>query len=354
MLVCVPGKGYVFLSMSERKLHKVNPHIHKGRFYNTAEERHWSYVVPSLDIIAELYWKTFKRKSATMQHWVTPTIPPVRSQDPLITWIGHSTFLIQVAGVNIITDPIFGDLTFLFRRLMAPGVALPHIPPIDYVIISHNHPDHMDAAALHFFKRHSGIRFLVPLGNRAWFTKRGFERVTEYGWWEEETFINHHPCTFSFLPARHWSQRGLFDFNKTLWGSWMIQVGGYSFYFAGDTAYSPHFKAINKEFPSISCALLPIGPCEPYDRMRQTHMNAEDAGQAFIDLQAHSFIPMHWGTYSFGIDHHESPFERLSTWWGLHQSDSEKQLVFLKAGQPYTPGTYGAPSAPQPFIETLL
>ena len=89
--------------------------------------------------------------------------------------------------------------------------------------------------------------------------------------------LSKQPCTFSFLPARHWSQRGVFDFNKTLWGSWMIQAGGYTIYFAGDTAYSPHFKAIAKEFPSISSALLPIGPCEPYDRMRLTHMNAEDA-----------------------------------------------------------------------------
>ena len=109
-----------------------------------------------------------------MHHWVTPTIPPVRSQELLITWIGHSTFLIQVAGINIITDPIFGDLTFLFKRLMPPGVALPHIPPLDYVLISHNHPDHMDAASLLYFKNHPATRFLVPLGNRAWFTKRGF------------------------------------------------------------------------------------------------------------------------------------------------------------------------------------
>ncbi|MBA2307169.1 MBL fold metallo-hydrolase, partial [Candidatus Dependentiae bacterium] len=109
--------------MSERKLHKVNPHIHKGRFYNSADERGWSYVIPSLEIIAEMYWKRVRKRSKTMHHWATPTIPPVRSQELLITWIGHSTFLIQVAGINIITDPIFGDLTFLFKRLMAPGVA---------------------------------------------------------------------------------------------------------------------------------------------------------------------------------------------------------------------------------------
>ncbi|MBA3751370.1 MBL fold metallo-hydrolase [Candidatus Dependentiae bacterium] len=341
--------------MSEKKNHKINPHIHKGRFYNKADENCWPHIVPTLDIVFEVYWKTFRRKAVGMDHWCTPTVPPRKSVDPLITWIGHSTFLIQIAGINIVTDPIFGDLTFLFKRLMKPGVALHDIPPIDYVLISHNHPDHMDAAALLYFKKHPATHFLVPQGNKRWFTKRGFERVTEYNWWESDTFkTEDSPCTFTFLPAHHWSQRGIFDFNKTLWGSWMITILGHSIYFAGDTAYSPHFTAINKEFPSISCALLPIGPCEPNHRMKLTHMNAEEAGQSFLDLQARTFIPMHWGTYSFGTDDHEGPYDRINKWWTLQQLDLEKKLIILKAGQAYNLPDLIELVPPQPFFETML
>ena len=284
-------------------------------------------------MLFEWYWNTIKRGSCDSHFWYDPVETVERTKDLAITWIGHSTFLIQVEGINIVTDPVFGHLPF-FRRQVKPGIPIKKVPSLDYVIISHNHLDHMDSAALSLFKQHPECTFLVPLGDKAWFERRGFTRVKEYTWWERETFVHgDSEIEFSFLPAHHWSQRGLRDFNKSLWGSWMMSVGGHTIYFGGDTAYSGHFAAIGREFPSISHALMPIGPCEPRKWMKDSHISAEESGQAFIDLGAKKFFPMHWGTFSFGIDHHEAPYDRISTWWHKQKLAIDKELIVLKFGQ---------------------
>jgi len=309
------------------------PFRHRGRFYNHADEKHSSVFLPSMVMLFEWYWNLIKRGGCDSSSWYSPHEPIDRAKNLLLTWIGHSTFLIQVGGINIITDPVFGDLPF-FPRQIKPGIELAKVPPIDYVLISHNHRDHMDSAALTYFKEHPTCAFMVPLGDKAWFERRGISRVREYTWWEREKFMHDDTqIELSFLPALHWSQRGLRDFNTSLWGSWMISVGDHTIYFAGDTAYAGHFTAISKEFPSITHALMPIGPCEPRKWMKDSHINAEESGQAFLDLNAQKFFPMHWGTFSFGTDHHEAPYERIISWWKTQQLSVEKQLYVLKVGQ---------------------
>lgn len=316
--------------MPHKKL--FQPFKYNGRFYNHAEERYRSTFLPSLIMLCEWYWDMLRKGRCDSAYWYAPVDPLHRTKHLAITWVGHATFLIQVAGINILTDPVFGDLPFFKRQLQA-GIPIEKVPEIDYVIISHNHRDHMDRTALTFFKGHPETTFLVPLGDKAWFERRGFTRVREYSWWEQDRFTHHeHEIEFSFLPALHWSQRGLRDFNTSLWGSWVIRVGNESVYFAGDTAYGGHFSAIKKEFPTLSHALMPIGPCEPRRWMQDSHMNAEEAGQAFLDLGARKFLPMHWGTFNFGTDHHEAPYERIVSWWQKQQL-SEQELIVLKAGQ---------------------
>lgn len=284
-------------------------------------------------MLFEGYWNLFKRGKTDASVWYAPSEPIEQTKNLLLTWIGHSTYLIQADGINIITDPIFGKVPF-FKRQIAPGIALAKLPQVDYVIISHNHLDHMDYDALTFFKNNPSCTFLVPRGDKAWFERKGITQVREYTWWEREVFSRGSTSIeFSFLPALHWSQRGIFDFNKSLWGSWMISVGGHAVYFAGDTAYSGHFSAIAKEFPRITHALMPIGPCEPQKWMKDSHINAEESGQAFLDLNAQKFFPMHWGTFSFGTDFHEAPYERILSWWSQQHMALEKQLIVLKAGQ---------------------
>lgn len=311
---------------------QFQPYRHNGRFYNNSDEKKQSTFLPSFIMLFEWYWNTIKRGSVDSAFWFEPTEPLEKSEELLITWIGHSTFLVQVAGINILTDPVFGHLPF-FRRQIKPGIPLKKIPSIDYVIISHNHRDHMDSAALSVFKDYPECTFLVPIGDKVWFERRGFKKVREYTWWERKVFShNSQEIEFSFLPAHHWSQRGFGDFNRSLWGSWMIRVKDYSIYFGGDTAYSGHFMAIGKEFDAISHAIMPIGPCEPKKWMSASHISAEQAGQAFLDMNAQKFIPMHWGTFSFGTDYHEAPYERILSWWESQKLSEDKELHVLKIG----------------------
>lgn len=326
--------------------HKKVPHKQNGRFYNHAGERKPNLILPSISMLIEWYWNSMKRQTIDHDLWFAPSEhAPKKNSDVSalhnpeknlsLTWIGHSTFLIQTQGISILTDPIFGHLP-LFRRQLPPGMSLGQLPPIDYILLSHNHRDHMDESALRFFKKHH-TNFLVPHGDKAWFDKRKFTNVFEYTWWEQK-IVTHYgkTITFTFLPALHWSQRGVFDYNNSLWGSWMIEIDGLCIYFAGDTAYSPHFEAIAKEFADISIALMPIGPCEPRRWMSHAHVSAEEAGQAFLDLKAKHFIPMHWGTFGFGTDTHQAPIERITQWW--HQQNfQDKKLTIFKVGQRIVP-----------------
>jgi len=287
--------------------------------------------------------KRKKYAACEISSWLHYETPMLTSVKPRITWLGHATFLIQIGGINILTDPIFGDLSFLFPRILPSTISLENLPRIDVVLISHNHRDHMDTHSLLGLKSaFKDVQFLVAWGDKAWFDQRGFTHVTEYMWWDTHSVrnqlaaISNSAVNFTFLPAWHWSQRGVFDKNKSLWDSWMIEYNGYHIYFAGDTAYSPHFKAIAHRFPTIDVALMPIGPCEPRSWMRHTHVDAHEACQAFIDLKAHVFIPMHWGTFAFGEDHFGLPIDRLKYAWYAHNELSSKQLRMVKVGQGLT------------------
>lgn len=260
---------------------------------------------------------------------------------PQILWIGHSTFLIRIAGITILTDPIFGYLSFLFPRLTRPGIPIEELPPIDVVLISHNHFDHLDVRSLRrIARRNPKMRILVPWGDRKWL-RRKLCGVSEYMWWDAERVSKIGPwgastVTCTFLPAYHSTRRGLLDINKSLWGSWMIQAGDKTIYFAGDTAYESHFKSIAEEFPSIDLALLPISPCEPRECTRFSHISAEEAGIALLDLGARAMIPMHWGAYHFGEDHPLTPIKRLETWWNEHQDLlKDHRLKILKIGESF-------------------
>jgi L-ascorbate metabolism protein UlaG (beta-lactamase superfamily) len=251
------------------------------------------------------------------------TKPIASSSDPRITWLGHSTFLIQVAGINIITDPMLFDSFPIFKRRIPCPLNVENFPKIDVIIISHNHKDHLDLKSLQALKAHNPL-LLVPIGNKNWFCRKGFGKVLEKTWWELESITGKGTnLSLSFLPAIHWTSRSLFDINKSLWGSWMIDVNGYKIYFAGDTAYGDHFTAIANRYSPINVALMPIGPNEPRRFIADSHINSEEAVKAFIELGAQNFIPMHWGTFSrMGAERHDDPLVQLEAAW-------EKQSINL-------------------------
>lgn len=313
---------------------KSAPHIHKGRFYNKPGEYMHHVLMPS----ALMYMGSWVRRwfGSRVNHsdWFIKQTPRERSFEPVITWIGHATFLIQIGGLNILTDPLFSSPSVLFRRILPPGIALDQLPPIDVLLISHNHPDHMSAPCLRTIKK-TQPAILVPSKLGDWFSLRGHKTVHEKSWWQSMIIPSKEAgsdISFTFLPAWHWSQRTLFDRNKTLWGSWLISYKGHSIYFAGDTSYADHFKEIGEHYPDIHTALLPIGPCQPKRWMEHVHMSAQNTVKAFTDLKAKRMIPMHWGTFHFGLDQFTTPLDELHQAWkeaGL----AVERLIIAKVGQ---------------------
>jgi len=315
-----------------------------GRFSNYPGERHNRTVWHAIRSFGKLLFARAQRIPTRLKSWVSPLGNPhpldfsSLSPEIEIIWVGHSTFLIRAGGKTILTDPIFDSISYFlnFKRLTKPGIAIDLLPKIDAVVISHNHPDHMDEPTLHYLKEHHNPHIFVPFGDKEWFVRRQFERVSECTWWDNHQLSNELGITF--LPAVHWSQRGLFDHNRSLWGSWMIETshshGKQHVYFAGDSAYGTHFKTIAQRYSSIDVVLMPIGPSEPRELLRCSHVDAEEAGQSFLDLGAKSLVPMHWGAYRLGTECPMEPIERLQSWWKNMASRLKgRNLWNLKMGE---------------------
>ena len=230
---------------------------------------------------------------------VPPDLEAIRHPNPSrvqVTWIGHSSFLVQAGGLNILTDPVYSDRIspvsfFGPRRQVPPGIPFPSLPRIAAVVISHDHFDHLDKQAVKALG--AGPRYFVPLGLGAWFRGMKIERVSELGWWRTELLGG---VPFHFVPAQHFSGRGAFAFDKTLWGGWVIETPAGRVYFAGDAGYSPHFKEIGEKRGPILVALLPIGAYRPRWFLKAMHMDPAEAVRAHRDLGARYSIGMHWGT----------------------------------------------------------
>lgn len=302
----------------------------KERYFNSHHDHIESLIFQTIpSFLLSLYGRK-KRQPENKLDWIAQDTPLATSHEPVITWIGHATFLMQTGGLNILTDPIFGNASTFFPRMLPPGIALNQLPPIDIVLLSHNHRDHCDLPSLHAVqKMNPNVHLLVAGGDKKWLSKKGFTHVEEFHWWQTHS---HGSVEFTFLPAHHWSAQGVFDRNRSLWGSWMIKSGT-TIYFAGDTSYSPHFTHIAQEFPRIDVALMPIAPEFPHPSMRKSHIDSHEAVQAFIDLQAKTFVPMHWGTFPFGTDTFLGPVERLQHTWRTQELHATRNLIVPKVGQ---------------------
>lgn len=331
---------------------KKYPHFHNGRFSNYVGEEHSRLFWRAIQAFSRMVFCRYSRLKEDMAPWIHDRYD-IPTMGDAITWLGHSTFLIRHSGLSILTDPVFDTLSVIFKRI-PPKITAGLFSSVDVVLLSHNHRDHMDEPALRILEKKFKPRFLVPLGDGAWFKKRGFTKVDEAMWWD--SFL-HGDMQLSFLPARHWSQRGIFDRNKSLWGSWMVQGAGQTIYFGGDTAYGDHFKNIAEHYPRIDYALMPIGPLAPDGLMRHSHINAEEAVTSFFDLGARTMIPMHWGTYRLGTDHPLESLERLLRHWEVHNPQDHRQLLPMKIGESrLLEPTLSAPAFSQnsPFLKNSI
>jgi L-ascorbate metabolism protein UlaG (beta-lactamase superfamily) len=239
--------------------------------------------------------------------------PPLDGASAVITFIGHSTFLIQTAAGNILTDPMFSERASPVqfagpRRARAPAVRFEDLPAIHVVLLSHNHYDHCDRGTLAAIARRWQAVVVTPIGNRAIVASTGVRRIVELDWWEETTEA---PMPIAVGPAQHFSARTPFDRNRALWGSFAIRAAGRLIFFAGDSGYGPHFAAVRARLGPPDLALLPIGAYEPRWFMKDIHMNPEEAVQAHLALGAARSIGMHFGTFQLTLEGIDDPVSEL-------------------------------------------
>jgi L-ascorbate metabolism protein UlaG (beta-lactamase superfamily) len=238
----------------------------------------------------------------------------VGAGDLRVTFINHATFLIQMDGMNILTDPIWSERTSPVsftgpRRVQQPGVLFDDLPPIDAVVVSHNHYDHMDLPTLKKIAARNNPHIYTGMGNKAFLAKAGISRVEEMDWWQKKKCGE--TLRITFVPAKHFSNRGMCDHNKTLWGGFVIESTAGAVYFAGDTGFGPHFEQIAQRFPHLRLALLPIGAFQPVWFMAPHHMSPQEALRAHFILKARTSIAMHFGTFRLGDDQQNEPVETL-------------------------------------------
>jgi len=224
-----------------------------------------------------------------------------------VIWLGHACFIIQLGGIRIITDPVLYSMPMVPRRVFPP-FSVTAIKDIDYILISHDHRDHCDRKTLkELLSVNPNARILSALGIEQtinpWIADTP---LVTAGWYQPYDLPKEHP-QITFLPTRHWSRRGLFDFNQVLWGAFLLEHQGRRYYFGGDSAMQWHFEETGQLFPGIDLAMLAIGAYAPDYMMQAAHMNPAEAVEAFEHLGATRLLPMHHGTYDLSNEPSSEP-----------------------------------------------
>ncbi|MHA6801521.1 MBL fold metallo-hydrolase [Bounagaea algeriensis] len=282
--------------------------------------------------VARIMWRARKRprrrNDVPVPTATTAAEAPATDQDA-ITWVGHATFLLRLGGASVLVDPVWSHQIPGAVRRTPPGIDFDALPELDAVLVTHNHYDHLDAPTFKALSR--SVPVLAPAGLGRWFDRRGFTTVTELSWWESARLSP--DVRARFVPARHWSRRGLRDTCRSLWGGWVFETrNGRSIYHAGDTGYGSHFARIGSLHGPFDLALLPIGAYAPRPLMHRSHMAPEEAVRAAEVLGARRVMGMHWGTFSLGTEPLGEPVERMRNCWHARGLDAER-LWELNAGE---------------------
>ncbi len=284
---------------------------------------------------------------------IFPLVAPAFGQaraggDLAVTWLGHSTCLVELPGLTVLTDPIFGPYasplpTPSLRRWVEPPVPLEALPRVDLVLLSHNHYDHLDAPTVReLARRQPEATWCTPLGNASLLMRLGVRRVEEFDWWEERVLAG---ARITATPAQHFSARGLNDRSRALWGGFTVRAGPRAFYFAGDTAYHPEFPAIGGRLGPFDLLLMPVGAYEPRWFMHVVHVNPEEALRACREIMAATpgapvpcVVPIHWGTFKLTDEPMDEPPRRTRELWAAAGLPPER-LWLLRHGETRAVGT---------------
>jgi len=267
-----------------------------------------------------------------------------RQIDPVVTWLGHVSILLQVAGLNVLLDPTLAGFAGPYGRVGAPRRVPPpltaeQLPPIDAVLISHNHYDHLchDTIA-RLIRSGQRPRFFVPVGLKSWFDSRNIGQVTELQWWGQVTLgrgVQTH-----FTPSQHWSRRTPWDTNASLWGGYMLAwersaAPAWRFLFPGDTGYSADFAEIRRRLGAVDFLALPIGAYLPRSFMKNMHINPAEAVQLMLDLNAKQAMAVHWGTFALTQEAFDQPPQDLAAAMSVRGLSSEA-VWLLRHGETRT------------------
>jgi N-acyl-phosphatidylethanolamine-hydrolysing phospholipase D len=264
-----------------------------------------------------------------------------RAGDLAVTWMGHSTALLEFEGCTAITDPMLGEYASpvpagRLRRWVPAPLPVEALPRLDLVLLSHNHYDHLDAPTVRELARlQPDTEWCVPLGVGQRLRRLGARRIREFDWWDEQRVG---VATVAATPAQHFSARGIHDRNCTLWCGFSIRVGSRAVYFAGDTAFHPEFGSIGQRLGPFDMQLLPVGAYEPRWFMRVVHMNPDEAVQAFAAVEeggaggAGVLVPIHWGTFKLTDEPMDEPPRRTREVWRRAGRD-EDRLWLLTHGE---------------------
>ncbi len=263
-----------------------------------------------------LKWQ-MNRQRGEWREWVDAprgAAPPSRVDGGglRLTFVNHATMLIQMDGVNILTDPIWSErcspVSFAGpKRHRPPGIRFDDLPKIDLVLVSHNHYDHLDLPTLRALQKRDRPRIMTPLGNSALMERGRVSGAEDLDWWEKAGDA----MKVTVVPSQHFCARAISDRDTTLWGGFVISGPSGNVYFAGDTGWGKHFGEINQKFRDIRLALLPIGAYLPRWFMKPAHITPAEAVDAHIALKARTSVPMHYGTFNLGDDGERQPIEDL-------------------------------------------
>ncbi|MGH8460687.1 MAG: MBL fold metallo-hydrolase [Stenotrophobium sp.] len=310
-----------------------HPHRANGRYRNRYSSAAHG---PSMDLL-KFFWEM--RRNARHKADLPQVQPDMawlaanRSVDA-ITWIGHSSFLVQWAGLNILTDPHLTARASPLRyagpkRQQPAALDFADLPRIDVVVVSHNHYDHLDRDTVKRLARDHAPQFFVPLGLKAWFEREGIDKVTELDWWQD---MQWNALRVTAVPVQHFSGRTASDRNATLWCGFVLELAGRRLFFAGDTGYSKDFADIGERFAPIDLALIPIGAYEPRGFMRPVHVDPDESVKIHQDIGSRQSVAMHWGTFRLTLEAMDDPPKRLAAALAREGIAQEKFWV-LKHGE---------------------
>jgi L-ascorbate metabolism protein UlaG (beta-lactamase superfamily) len=316
--------------------------------------RRFENIVPRIHGIGSVWRWLLTRKPGYWPDWIPsePGPPPPKSSDVLrVTFINHSTFLLQVDGLNLLTDPIWSYRTSPFswigpRRHRAPGIRFEDLPPIHAVLLSHDHYDHFDLPTLRRLQQTHDPAVITALGNARRLHKIGMRNVVELDWWQSTALPN--GARLTAVPAQHFSGRGTLDRNRTLWCGLVLESPSAVLYFAGDTGRGPHFAQIAARFPRIDVSILPIGAYRPEWFMGEVHLAPQEAIEAHRVLGSRIGIACHYGCFPLADDGEREPSEQLqrvlaetdlrgTEFWEMRHGDGRDILV--EAASPESRGS---------------